>query len=182
MTMTMERPIVDSLFTNQGNMVLINLFAPTIEKLTSLDYVGWRAQLAADGFTDDRVEELESLLQDWTGRIDRDSLLQALMSVEDMYDEDDRERVVTEWLEAISASSVVEPIVLAKFPEPLDALCYAVSRLGHIIYSAVSFEFARRQMVEEPLPDLTMTPAQIAEGVALAELGLEEDSKVWPRY
>ena len=182
MTMTMERPIVNSLFTNQDNVGLINLFAPTIERLTGLDYVGWRAQLAADGFTDDRVEELESLLQDWTGRIDRDSLAQALMALQDIRDEDGHERVATEWLEAIAAGSVAEAIVLADFPDPLDALCYAVSRLGHIIYAAISFEFARRQIIEEPMRDLTMTTDQIAEGVALAEAGLEEDSKVWPRY
>lgn len=182
MTMAIERPIVNSMFSNRDDLDPIALLAPTIEKLTNLDYLGWREQLAADGFTDDRVDELESMLQDWTGRMDRDSLSKALTSVNDVYDEDERERVVTDWLEASSPSSIVAPIALAQFPNELDALCYAVSKLGHIIYSAVSFELARRQMTEEPPRDLTMTPEQIAEGVALAEAGLEEDSNAWPRY
>ncbi|MCY4560383.1 MAG: hypothetical protein OXF79_29290 [Chloroflexi bacterium] len=182
MTMAMERPIVDSMFTNRDDLDPIALLAPTIEKLTHLDYLGWRAQLAADGFTNERVDELETMLQDWIGSMDRDSLSKALTSVTDVYDEDERERVVTDWLEAISPSSIVAPITLAQFPNELDALCYAVSRLGHVIYSAVSFEFARRQMSEEPSRDLTMTPAQISEGIALAESGLEEDSKAWPCY
>ena len=50
------------------------------------------------------------------------------------------------------------------------------------VNSAFRFESARRGTLSEPEPDFHMTDEQIAEEIALAELGLAEDAAEWPPY
>ena len=182
MTMTMERPIVDSLFTNQDEWGLKALFEPIVRKLMRLDHAGWRTQFAEDGFSDIQIEKLDLLVQGWLNQIDRDGLSERLTAVEAIQDDQAIDQVIVPWLDQFSWVAIVDAIGLSIFPMPLDVACYAGSQLTHLIDAAVGFETMRRELLEKPSPDWFMTPEQIAAGVALAEEGLEEDAKIWPAY
>ena len=181
MTMTIERPIVDDLFINHDDWDLKTLFEPIIQRLIRLDYAEWRTQFAIDGFTDAQVETLETMVQEWinTGK---DSLAEQLTAVQSIEDDEERERVVDRWLDSLSRSAIANPIRRAAYPMPLDAICYAVGQLGRVINASVEFEVMRRELLNQPNENWSMTPEQIAEGVSLAELGLAEDAKAWPHY
>ena len=183
MTMLMEHPIVDNLFGNQDDLDFKALFGPTMEKLIGLDHEGWRTQLKADGFDDNHVQELEVVVQSWTSRhVDKDELTKRLAVVEDINDETSLGEVVAAWLDGLPRNWIVESIVNAQFPMPLDAMCYAGARIKDILVAAVMFETTRRELQAGPPPNLAMSAEQIAEGVALAEMGLVEDAKAWPHY
>ena len=182
MTMTMERPIVDSLFTNQDEWGLKALVEPIFQKLLRLDHAGWRTQFAADGFSDIQIKTLDSLVQEWLKQIDRDTLSEQLTTVETIREGMEVDQVIVPWLDQLARVTIAEAIRRSGFPMPLDAVCYAVSQLAHTIDAAVAFETMRRELLENPSPDWSMTHEQIAAGVALAEEGLDEDAKVWPAY
>ncbi len=182
MTMTMERPIVATLFSNQDDWDSRTLLEPIVDRLVGLDHSGWRDQFAADGFTHGQVELLDSIVQKWTKQIDKDSLAEKLATVADLEDAALCDEVLVPWMEKISNDELNSSIQQAQFPVPLDAFCYTAGQLGHIIYAALAFEAMARHLQQEPSLDWSMSPEQIEQGVSLAEAGIAEDVKTWPIY
>lgn len=156
-----------------------------VSRLMELDYAGWRKQFADSGFTDAQVDRLEAVVQDWISQIDVDALRKRLKTVSDISDTGDESELgqaLGDWMERIPKEEVANQVVEGNYPNPLEALCYAMSCMGQVATSAVGFEMMRRDWAETPEPDWTLNPDQIAEGVALAEAGLAEDARNWPPY
>ena len=184
----MERPIISHIVNlpdARETWGLDSVIRATVSRLLSLDYDGWRKRFADSGFTDAQVESLEAVVQDWISQIDVDALrkrLRTVSNISDTGDESELGQTLGDWMERIPKEEVANQVVEGNYPNSLEALCYAMSRMGQIASSAVGFEMMRRDWAETPEPDWTLTPDQIAEGTALAEAGLAEDARTWPPY
>lgn len=186
--LVMERPIISHIVNSPDARETWGLDAVVhamVSSLLKLDYAGWRQQFTDSGFTTAQVERLEAAIQGWLSEIDVDALRKRLRTVGDIRDTGDGSelgQVLDDWMEGIRKAEVANQVVEDNYPNPLEALCYAMSYMGQIAASAIGFEMMRRDLAETPEPDWTLTPDQIAEGVALAEAGLADDARTWPPY
>lgn len=181
----MERPIMDHLVASPEANEKWGFEArlrPTASELVNLDYSGWRRRFVADGFTDAHVQTLDALVEEWTGQIDVDSLTERLGAVEDLFDDAALEQIFADWLESVPRDGLSAFVARAEFPDNFVAMCYALGQFARIIDSVIKFEKMQREAQIQPAVDWYMTPEQVAEGIALAETGLAEDAKTWPRY
>ena len=182
MTMTTEYPLVDSLLGGLDHQELKNLIVPMVARLVELDEVAWQARLEDDGFTAQQVSTLKSCVREWLDQINVDDLSQRLISAQDINDEAEIMWILDSWAADVSSGSRLAAIAQAGFPMPLDAVCYAVGHLRALTHTTIEFETMRRELMAQPAKHFAMTPEQVAEGVALSEVGLAEDAKGWPAY
>lgn len=181
----MEQPIMDHLVASAEAKEKWGFAAqlkPTVSELVNLDYSGWLQRFADDGFTDAQVQTLDASVEEWTGQIDVDALSERLVTVEDISDDAELEQTVGDWLERLPRDGISTIIARAEFPNRFGAVCYALSQLARIIDGAIEFERMQRDARMQPDENWSMTPEQVAEGIALAEAGLAEDAKTWPPY
>ena len=178
----MERLIVEHV-TGLGNeSALKSVLLPIFPKLFNLDFAGWQTQFNADGFTDGDIDKLDAIVEEWISSINLERLPALVSNIQDMGDESELEQAYNRCLGQVPLDQVSRQIWSAGFPNPTDAFCYAVGRLGHVIDSIFAFESMSRELRDQPDIDWSMTPEQVAEGVALAEVGLAEDATSWANY
>ncbi len=180
----MERPVMDHLVDSPDAEDVWGLkasFRSRIYTLIRLDYKSWRKQFADDGFTESQVEQLDTIVDEWARQIDMDALLAGLQSIRCLDNNVEIERTVGDWMKKIPKAEVARRIAYARFPNLTHAVCYAAGRVGRLAENAVEFEKLQRGRAEEPECSRAYTPEQIERGKALAEAGLHEDVKIWPR-
>ena len=66
--------------------------------LLALDYHGWQAKLAADGFTEDQIEKLNGFVDRWVSEFDTAGLLRQLQDLRDIGNGFAMERILSEWI------------------------------------------------------------------------------------
>ena len=182
---TMERPIMVHLVESpeaKEKWGFEPRLRPIVSELVNLDYSGWLQRFADNGFTDAHVQTLDALVEAWTGQIDVDDLSEQLAAVEDISDAAELEHTVGDWLERVPRDGISTIVARAEFPSKFGAVCYALGQLAHIIGGAIEFEKIQREARLQSAADWSMTPEQVAEGIALAETGLGENAKTWHRY
>ena len=183
MATTTEHPIVDNLLGGLDYQGLKDLVFPTFLKLVELDESAWRIRLKDDGFSEEQVAAMKSLISEWADGVDMEELSKRLMSVHDIDDEAEILRVLDTWSTDVSMGSRLADIAQTGFPVPLDAVCYAIGQMRTLTLATIKFEAMRRELAQQPRKNYSvMTPEQVAEGVTLAEAGLAEDAQAWPIY
>lgn len=157
-------------------------FKSMVKRLLQLDHQAWVERLTRDGFTKNQILDLDVVAHEWASRLEWDELTRKLANC-DWGNEGEIKGIVAKWLQPIPKEPMPEKITSREvFPDTLDALCYAVSRLGRMVDSTVEFERTCRELDTVPKPKASSTPEQKAKKKAWAEAGLAEDTQSWPRY
>ncbi len=182
---TMERSIMDHIVGSPDVRETWGLEAAIrsmIFDLLALDYHGWQAKLAADGFTEDQIEKLNGFVDRWVSEFDTAGLSRQLQDLRDIGNGSAMERILSEWIRGISSAELHRLIAREQFPNPLDVLCYAMAQVKQALSGIVAFELMRREIELDPTVDWSLEENQIEYGTELAEIGLAEDAKTWPQY
>ncbi len=182
---TMERSIMDHIVGSPDVREIWGLEAAIrsmIFDLLALDYHGWQAKLASDGFTEDQIEKLNGFVDQWVSGFNTAGLSQQLQDLRDISNDAAMERILSEWIRGIPSADLHRLIARERFPNPLDVLCYAMAQVKQVLNGIVSFELMRRETELEPPVGWSLEEAQIEYGTELAEIGLAEDAKTWPQY
>lgn len=182
---TVDLPIMDQIVRSPDARETWGLEAAIrsmISGLLELDHYQWQVKLADDGLTARQIANLNSFVDEWTSRIDTDELLTQLREIEDVANNPATEQVLGNWLGQISTDDLQQMVVEERLPNPLDVLCYAMCQTRDIATRVAAFELARREVEQGQPIDWSMAPDQVAYGTELAEFGLSEDAKIWPRY
>lgn len=151
--------------------------------LANLDQAEWMRYLSDVGFGDDDIRRLEDTTDSLFNELGLASRLShALRAVWDLDDEAELSSAVRRCVDSTRQWDVTGALLSAVHPDPVAVLAHAMRHTNHVVDTAVWLERARRRAFNEPEPDFTMTGEEIAEGVALAELGLAQDAATWPPY
>lgn len=182
---TMELPIMDHIVSSPDARETWGLEAAIrsmISDLLNLNHGQWQERLTANGLADHQIENLNAFIDQWASRIDTDGLSAQLREIEDIAHDPAVEQVLGEWFDQISTDDLQQMVVEERLPNPFDILCYARCQIKDIVSRVMAFELARREVEHGPSVDWSMDQDQVAYGTELAELGLAEDAKAWPRY
>ncbi len=179
----MERPIVDLMIDSPASPRPSHEVRPKLARLIKLNHTDWMRQLAADGFIDTEIKDLENFVASSLNEVElAEQLAPILESVADMDDKSEVETAVHKWLDLINCESIWQQVVATGFPDAIDAMAYAGSHVRNIADSALWFESARRSVSEEPEANWQIDEVEIREGIALAEAGLTQEAVEWPPY
>ena len=182
---TMERPIMNHIVSlTDANEVwgMDAAIRSLLSDLLALDHQQWEARLAARGLTNDQIENLNTIVDRWTNVIETTALSRQIGMVEEIANGPQLEKILSDWLDKVPINNLEQMVTQARLPKLLEVLCYAMSQVSQLLESAVAFELMRREIEHEPPGDWAMTPDHVGYGVDLAEVGLAEDAKTWPRY
>lgn len=152
-------------------------------ELLSLSDADWVQWLAGAGFAEDDVREFEdfaSSLFDEIGFIGR--FCEELREIDDLGNGVELAPALLRCISPMQQAVLFIALTGRSLSSPVAALALVTRHVIHAADTAVWIESARRRGLEEPELDFTMTDEEIAEGVALAELGLAQDVAEWPPY
>ena len=182
---TMERPIMNHIVSlTDANEVwgMDAAIRSWLSDLLALDHQQWQATLAARGLTNDQIENLNTIVDRWTNGIETAAVSRHIRMVDDIVNGPKMEKILDDWLGEVPVDNLEQMVIQARLPKLLEVLCYAMSQVSQLLESAVAFELVRREIEQGPPCDWAVTPDHVGYGVDLAEVGLAEDAKTWPRY
>lgn len=183
MTATMERPIIDMMVGATSSSDLINALMSRIDRLAKLDHFCWIDQLTSDGFTEGDIKRLDDLVPTLLNVAEMETQLAAMIAgSQDIQDEAQMESAIHVWLGQMDLAGICHQVCNSGFPDPIDALVSVVRYLLTIAGSAVAFESIRRLPPEQVNDHRKIETSEVAEGIELAEEGVEEDMAEWPVY
>ena len=151
--------------------------------LVGLRHADWMERVASSGFTENDVRNLDDIVSSSLDELAlAGELASALRRAEDIDSEAELSLALVRSLDIQRQEALIKAILNADLPDPIVAVAYLMRCITRAVNSALWFERARRARLEEPEPDFAMTDEEIAEGIALAELGLAQDVAEWPPY
>ena len=179
----MERPIVDLMIDSPASLRPSHEVRPKLTRLIKLNHTDWMHQLAADGFIETEIKNLENFVASSLNEVELAEQLAAMLGpVADMDDKAEVDRAVHKWLDLINWGTIWQQVVATGFPDAIDAMAYAGSHVRNIADNALWFESARRSVSEEREVNWQIDEVEIREGIALAEAGLTQEAVEWPPY
>ena len=183
MTMIMERPIIDVMVRSASSSDLSNALMPRVNRLTKLDHFNWIDQLASDGFTEEDIKRLDDLVSNLFDEAELETrLAEILAGIQDLQDEAELDSAILKWMIQIDWANICHQVCSSGFPDLIDGLASVVRYIVRTAGSIVTFEAIRRTPTEQANEYWTMEPSEVAEGIKLAEEGIEEDMAEWPVY
>ena len=183
MTTTIDRPIIDLMVESTSSSDLNNVLMSRVNRLTKLDHSKWIDQLTSDGFTEGDVNRLDDLLSKLFSEADMETQLAAILSgLQDPQDATELNPAIQKWVVQTNLVSICHQVCNSGFPDLIDAFASVVRYILTTAGSTVTFEAFRRMPSEQVNDDWRMDPSEVAEGIQLAEEGIEEDMAEWPVY
>ncbi len=183
MTMIMERPIIDMMVEATSISDLSNGLMSRIDRLAKLNHFCWIDQLASDGFSEGDINRLDDLVPSLLDGAEMETKLAAMIAgAQDIQDETQLESAILLWLGQMDLAGICHQACNSGFPDPIDALVSVIRYLLRLAGSAVAFEAMRRLPPEQVNDDRKIELSEVAEGIELAEVGVEEDVAEWPAY
>ena len=179
----MERPIVDLMIDSPASLRPSHEVRPKLIRLIKLNHTDWMHQLAADGFIETEIKNLENFVASSLNEVELAEQLAAMLGpVADMDNESEVDTAVHKWLALIGWEAIWQQVVATGFPDAIDAMAYTGSHVRNIVDNALWFESTRRSVAEEPEVNWQRDEVEIREGIALAEAGLTQEAAEWPAY
>ena len=152
-------------------------------EMVNLSHADWMEYLLDLGFTEGNIQELEdSTYSLFDGSKLVRGLLPHLREVKDLDSELEMVPTLVHYVVPLLQGSAVERLLNSGYPDGAAVRVHIIRHIMHAVDSAIWLESARRRMLEGPAPDFSMSHEEIAEGIALAELGLDLDAAEWPPY
>ena len=99
----MERPIVDLMIDSPASLHPSHEVRPKLTRLIKLNHTDWMHQLAADGFIETEIKNLENFVASSLNEVELAEQLAAMLGpVADMDDKAEVDRAVHKWLDLIN--------------------------------------------------------------------------------
>ena len=183
MTMIAERLFVNIMIGSASSSDLTSAVMDRIVRIARLDYPDWMDQLAADGFTEEEIQRLDSFVPGLFNGPEMESRLAAMFAgIKDLQNQAEINYVIRRWLEQMDLADICNQVFSSEFPDLINALASAVRYMLDIAGSVAAFEVLKRIPPDPAYKDWKVEPWEVAEGIAIAEEGLEQDMAKWPEY
>ena len=181
--MMMERPLVNVMVESTSSSDLTDAVMARIVRIARLNHFEWKVQLASDGFTQEDIRRMDSLVLNLFDGAEMEARLAAtLAGIQDLQDQEEMNSAIRKWLEQINSADICHRVCSSNFPDPIDALASVVRYMINIAGSTFALELIQRIPPEQVNKDWMIESSEVDEGIALAEEGIEEDMAEWPAY